>query len=182
MLKKIALLSLLFLLAISITQAQDTIQKQKPKTPLKDKIYFGGGIGVSFGNYTRIAVYPMIGYKFTPKLSAGVEVGYEYISDSRYSSTYNTSNYGFSVFSRYRVIPQLYTHVEYSMINYELYYTDQSKSREWVPFLYLGAGYSQQLASGVTAYAQIKFDVLQDEKSPYKDWEPFYTFGISVNF
>ncbi|MCB2219023.1 MAG: hypothetical protein KQI35_01420 [Bacteroidetes bacterium] len=180
--KKYMIFLLLLIPSFYWVSAQDTLQKQKPKTPLKDKIYFGGSIGVSFGNYSRIAVYPMMGYKITPKLSAGIELGYEYISDNRYTSTYNTSNYGFSLFSRYRFIPQLYLHAEYSMVNYELYYIDQSRTREWVPFLFLGAGFSQQLASGIWAYAQIKFDVLQDENSPYNEWAPFYTFGISVGF
>jgi hypothetical protein len=180
--KKIILFTLLLFIPFLWLSAQDTIQQQKPKTPLKDKIYFGGSVGVSFGNYSRIAVYPMMGYKITPKLSAGIELGYEYISDKRYTSTYNTSNYGFSLFSRYRFIPQLYLHAEYSMVNYELYYIDQTSNREWVPFLFIGAGFSQQLASGVYAYAQVKFDVLQDKNSPYKNWAPFYTFGVSVGF
>ncbi|HPE57919.1 MAG TPA: hypothetical protein PK904_16040 [Bacteroidales bacterium] len=182
MLKIFNIFFVLIVLSASVASAQDSIQRQKPKTPLKDHIYFGGSVGLSFGNYTRMAVYPMVGYKITPKLSAGVEVGYEYISDKRYTPNYNTSNYGFSVLSRYRIIPQIYTHVEYSMINYELYYFDGSKTREWVPFLYLGAGYSQQLASGITAYAQVKFDVLQNAKSPYEDWAPFYSFGVTMNF
>ncbi len=180
--KKITLFLTITLLVSIMASAQDTLQKQKPRIPLKDRIYFGGGVGLSFGNYTRIAAYPMVGYRITPKLSSGIELGYEYISDKRYNSTYNTSNYGFSVFSRYRFIPQLFLHVEYAMYNYELYYIDLSSQRKWVPFLFLGAGYSQQLANGVWAFAQIKFDVLQDKNSPYEAWAPFYNFGVSVGF
>jgi hypothetical protein len=156
--------------------------KKTNKTPLIKKLYFGGGVGISFGNYTRIAVYPMVGYKITPKLSAGIELGYEWISDKRYNETYTTSNYGGSLFARYRIIPALFFHAEYATYNYELYYLDASSERLWVPFLFLGAGFSKRIAPGTTAYAMVKFDVLQNKNSPYKDWDPFFNVGISVGF
>lgn len=186
--KNIIALGTMLVLFSSFLLAQDTIPDEagqktvKPKPPLSEKIYFGGGLGLSFGNYTRVAVYPMVGYRFTPKLSGGIELGYEYISDKRFSETYNYSNYGASLFTRYRLIPALFLHAEYAMYNYEFYYYDLSTSREWVPFLFLGAGYAQQLAPGTWAYASVKFDVLQNSKSPYDSWEPFYNVGISVGF
>ncbi|MBN1340183.1 MAG: hypothetical protein JXA03_12715 [Bacteroidales bacterium] len=168
--------------------AQDTLpeireKKERPsKPPLSERIYFGGGLGLSFGAYTMIAVYPMIGYKFTPKLSGGLELGYEYISDKRYSQTYNTSNYGGSLFTRYRLSPSLFLHAEYAMYNYEFYYIDMTTSREWVPFLFLGAGYATEVAPGIWALASVKFDVLQSRNSPYGEWEPFFNIGVSAGF
>jgi len=166
----------------TIPESQQPTKQEKQKAPLKDKIYFGGGIGLSIGTYTRIAIYPMIGYKIVPKLSAGLEIGYEYISDNRYDQHYNTSNYGGSVFTRYRVIPQIFLHAEYAMYNYELYYADQTSSREWIPFLFLGGGYSQSIGPRTWAYASVKFDVLQNDNSPYKNWAPFWSVGISHGF
>jgi hypothetical protein len=188
--KKAAFLFFICLFIVSAILAQDTIPEEtvKPKPEKKqkksfgEKVYFGGGIGLSFGSYTRIAVYPMMGYKFTPKLSGGIELGYEYISDNRYSSKYNTSNYGASVFTRYRLIPQIFLHAEYAMYNYELYYSDKTSNREWVPFLFLGAGFAQQIAPGTWAYASVKFDVIQNKNSPYKEWAPFWNVGVSVGF
>ena len=87
-------------------------------------------MSLTVGSYTRIGLYPMIGYKITPKLSGGLKIGYEYVSDNRYSSNYKTSNYGGSIFARYRVIPRLYAHVEYEQINYELYNFDGTSNRE----------------------------------------------------
>ena len=129
-----------------------------------------------------IGIYPMVGYKLTPKLSAGVKVAYEYISDKRYASTYTTSNYGASLFARYRVIQPAYLHIEYAALNYELYNPLGESSREWVPFLFAGAGYSQRLGGNAWLNVQILFDVLQSSKSPYNDWEPFYSVGIGVGF
>ena len=186
--KKISIL--LFLISMSFCVfAQDTIpekpqevKQEKQKTPLKDKIYFGGGIGLSIGTYTRISIYPMIGYKLTNKLSGGIEIGYEYISDNRYSQKYTTSNWGGSIFARYRVIPQLFLQAEYAMYNYDLYYVDLTNSREWVPFLFLGGGYSQNIGGRTWAYASVKFDVLQNSNSPYNNWAPFWSVGVSHGF
>lgn len=143
----------------------------------KSKLYYGGGLSLSFGSYTVIGVRPMVGYKLTPKLSTGVEITYEY---SSYESS-SSSSYGGSLFARYRLVPQLYFHVEYSGMNYELYYNFEEE-REWVPFLWLGGGYSKPVAKNVWLNAQVLFDVLQDENSPYSSWEPYFSVGIGVGF
>lgn len=164
---------------------QEDVKKEKPpkqKSSFASKLYFGGNIGLTFGSYTMIGVYPLVGYKLTPKLSAGLKLSYQYVSDSRYSQTYTTSNYGWSVFSRYRLIPSLYVHAEYEMINYELYNYDGTSNREWVPFLLLGAGYSQSIGGAAWVNVQVLFDVLQDENSPYNQWDPFFSVGVGVGF
>ena len=167
------------------TASVEPVKKEKPqkaKKPLKDKIYFGGGVGVSFGSYTRLAVYPMIGYKFTPKLSGGIEVGYEYVSNNNTSPKYETSNYGFSLLARYRLLPPVFIHAEYAMYNYEFYLSDNNTEREWVPFLFLGAGFVKNIGGRSSVYAMVKFDLLQNDKSPYNDWEPWFAVGVSVGF
>lgn len=73
--------------------------------------YYGGNIGFSFwNNYFYLGVYPLVGYKVTLQLSLGVKVGYAYINDNRYDPlpAVNTSNCGATIFSRHRIILQLY--------------------------------------------------------------------------
>jgi len=185
--KKIKLIGILFFLLLNFCFGQDTkeVENQPLKQPqqqqnsLSNRIYFGGDVGLMFGNYTRIAVHPLVGYKITHNFSVGLRVGYEYIKDNRYTPTYETSNYGGSIFLRYRIIPQLYVHSEYAMTNYELY---GESSRKWVPFLLLGAGFSQSLGGNVYLNLQVLFDVLQNENSPYNPWDPFFSAGIGVGF
>ena len=143
----------------------------------KSKMYYGGYMNLSFGSYTVIGVSPLVGYKFTPQLSAGIQLTYEYSSYD--NSSY--SNYGGSLFGRYRILPQLYAHAEFSAINYESFYLEETE-RVWVPFLYLGGGYSQPISKNVWLNAQVLFDVLQDENSPYESWEPFFSIGFGVGF
>ncbi|MCD4697435.1 MAG: hypothetical protein K8S16_14470 [Bacteroidales bacterium] len=184
MIRYTTLLMLLFCFSVSL-EAQDTISPTKPARtgkPLKDKIYFGGSLGAFFGNYTRIAVYPLVGFRVTDKFRTGLQLGYEYISDKRYYTNFEASNYGASIFAQYNIIPQLYFHVEPALWNYDGYYVYEDNSRIWVPYLYVGAGLSQQLGPRSVAYIQIKFDLLQDSRSPYDSWSPFYDIGVGVGF
>ena len=169
--------------AVGVQDTSAVVPTPKTKNvAAKSKIYYGGNIGFSFGDYTMIAIRPLIAYKITPKLSAGVRLSYEYVSDKRYDTTHNTSNYGASVFGRYRIIPQMYAHAEFAGINYELYNEFGESQREWVPFLLIGAGYSQRLGGNVYAFVEVLFDVLQSDKSPFGNWEPFTSIGVGVGF
>jgi len=184
---KLILIYLVLFVLTTHTNAQDSLyasppEQEKPKTALKDKIYYGGYVNLSFGSYTVVGVEPMIGYKLTPKLSAGIKINYTYTSSNYSGTKYTSSSYGGSIFARYRVIPPLYAHVEYAAYNYEFYYDPVEPTREWVPFLFVGAGYSQKMGGRAWVNFQVLFDVLQSSKSPYNDWEPFYSVGVGVGF
>lgn len=162
-------------------QEQPKQTKQKSRSSFKlSKIFIGGNLGLTFGSVTSVRINPLIGYNLTPKLSAGITGLYEYNSYETYYGRQNYSNYGGSVFSRFRVIPQLYAQAEFSYISYEQIVLGED--RTGVPFLFLGGGYAQRIGGNTFAYAQILFDVLQDKNSPYADWAPFYSVGVSVGF
>ncbi|OYT13969.1 MAG: hypothetical protein B6I19_02405 [Bacteroidetes bacterium 4572_114] len=177
--------------ATSIAQTSDSTQTnpyvKKQKSSFASKLYFGGNLTLTFGSYTSIGIWPLVGYKVTPKLSFGLQPGYEYLKyDNYYGGDYETSSYGIRIFGRYRVIPQAYVHAEYASINYEFQRPniggDYEDYREWVPFLFLGAGFSQRVGGGTYAYVQVLFDVLQNENSPYGSGEPFWTVGVAAGF
>ena len=151
----------------------------KPKKNIRENIFYGGYINLSFGSYTVIGIEPMVGYKLTPKLSTGVKVRYNYIKDDRYAQSYSTSTYGGSIFGRYLVTPKFYAQAEAASYNYEYYLSGE---RDWVPFVLLGGGFIQPLGERTWLNVEILFDVLQDDKSPYEDWEPFFSIGIGAGF
>ncbi len=164
---------------------QEEVKQEKPpkqKSSFASKLYYGGTLGLSFGNYTRVGIYPLVGYKLTPKLSVGVKFAYEYISDTRYDQTYTYSNYGGSLFARFRIVPPLYVHIEYAQMSYDLYGADGLSNREWVPFLFAGAGYSKSVGGKAWVNVEVLFDLLQDENSPYNNWDPFFSVGVGVGF
>ncbi len=162
---------------------QEKNQKQKKEPSFKmSRLFFGGSLGFSFGSVTSIRINPLIGYSLTPKLSAGITGLYEYNGYETNYGKQNYSNYGGSVFSRFRFIPQLYAHAEFSYINYEFSGLNNSSYRQGVPFLFLGGGFAQRIGGNSFFYAQILFDVLQDSNSPYAEWAPFYSVGVSIGF
>ena len=156
--------------------------KPAQKSAWKEKIYFGGYVNFSLGSYTSIGIEPMIGYKIIPRLSVGLKIRYDYIQDNRYATSHSTSNYGGSLFTRLSLFRGLYFHAEYAGYNYELYQYDGSSERQWVPFLFLGGGFSQPVGNRASLNAQVLFDVLHHENSPYGSWDPFYSVGVSVGF
>lgn len=166
-------------------KVKDKKTPKKNQTPLMKRIYFGGSFGATFGTYSSIRINPIIGYKITPKLSAGVKFYYEHVRSKYFGSTYSADNYGGSLFSRFRIIKALYLHAEYAMISYESYYLSGGETyseRDLVPFLFLGAGYSRKLVGNSWLNIQVLFDVLQNSKSPYRRGEPFYSVGVGVGF
>lgn len=174
-----------YALTKSTTSSAQTTQPPAAES----KWYYGGTVGFSFWNdYFYLGVYPLVGYKVTPKLSLGAKIGYAYISDDSYEPlpALNTSNYGGSIFSRYRIIPQLYAHAEFAYWSYEnaINFTSQGYDTErvWVPYLLLGGGYSQNIGPNVWLFAEVLFDVINDENSPYESGEPFISFGAGVGF
>ncbi len=163
---------------------QQTTENELPKPKLdRSRIYYGGYVTMNFSrNYAVIGAQPMVAYKLTPKLSVGTQISYEYISDNRYTFEHNGSNYGFSVFSRFRVTPRLYAHTEFSLMSYKWFYSDGGDDRKLAPIFYVGGGYSQPISKNVYLNAQVLFDVLNHENSPYKNWEPYFSIGIGVGF
>ncbi len=179
-------------LIVAAVSAQDTteyVQKDPPKekrngTPFADRLWFGGGVILSFGTVTNLGVSPLVGYKIDEKgkLSAGLGINYNYFSDNRYVPKYESSTYGWSVFSRYRVIPQIYLHAEFNAQNYELYDPFSEKPRrDWVPFMLVGGGVAQPMGANSVIYFQILWDVIQDVRSPYGG-QPWITGGVGVGF
>lgn len=139
------------------------------KPPFKDRIYYGGDLGALFGSTTFVNVSPLVGYKITPKLSAGVGVTYQYYS-FRINATerFATSIYGGQAFSRYYFNRQLYLHGEYQLLNMEVF--DEigfEVRRETVPFLYGGAGYAYPLGQRSALVGMILYDFIQSRFSPY---------------
>jgi hypothetical protein len=141
------------------------------------RIYYGGTLGFSFGDYTRISISPLIGYRLSKMWSVGGRFIYEYIKDKRYTEEYTASNYGGSLFARLRPHPRFYLHGEYEYMSY-----DYPLEREWVPFLLLGGGYVQPISKKASFFVEVLFDVLNDDGSPYAEWDPWISIGVAAGF
>lgn len=165
-----------------IFEEEEEEQDTAEVVSLGSKLYYGGYVNLSFGTFTVVGLTPMVAYKVSPRFSVGTQLSYEYVKDKSYNLVYESSNYGLSIFSRYRFIPQLYSHIEFSQMRYKFFYSDGSSNWEWVPQLWIGGGYSQPISRNTWFTTQILFDVINNEKSPYYGWEPYFSVGFGVGF
>jgi len=175
--------------SIDSVKAEEEIKTEVPQNnPAgESRWYYGGTLGFNFwSDYFYLSIEPMVGYKISQKFSVGGKIGYSYINYS--DEDFDTHNYGASIFSRYRVIPQIYLHGEFvywsyeTITGYDLQSNDYRTERNWVPFLLLGGGYVQNIGPNASLYVEVLVDVLQNENSPYEDWDPFVSFGVGIGF
>ncbi len=162
----------------------EAVAYQAPESPPPTKssygpkrFYYGGTLGFTFGDYTRISISPLIGYRLSKMWSVGGRFIYEYIEDKRYEEEYTANNYGGSLFARLRPHPRFYLHGEYAYMSYE-----NPIDRDWVPFLLLGGGYVQPISKKASLFVEVLFDVLQDDGSPYAEWDPWISIGVAAGF
>jgi len=166
----------------SMIVEEETTPETTNPTSSESNWYYGGTVGFNFwSDYFYLSIEPMVGYKISPKFSVGGKIGYSYINYS--DVDLDTHNYGASIFSRYRLIPQIYLHGEFVYWSYEtISGLNFETERSWVPFLLLGGGYVQNIGPNTSLYVEVLVDVLQDENSPYEGWDPFVSFGVGVGF
>ena len=152
---------------------------------LSDKIYFGGGGGLSVGsNQTNISVFPQVGYKITQNYSAGVGITYQYV---RLGEPFNQSlsNYGWSIFNRYNITRQFFAYAEYERLNYEFFFTStESTDRFSNDALFVGGGYSEAIGGRSAFNVMVLYNVLYDEADviqPYNSpWAVRAGVGIGI--
>jgi hypothetical protein len=160
-----------------------------------DNLFYGGEFSASFGSYSQVTAAPSIGYKFNNMFSTILKIGYSRAWQSDYKdaggSTLGYNQFGTSITMRFAPVRQFYALLEPAYYSYESpvlksttiggnYY---DKERREVPFIYLGAGFFQQIPNsraGITG--ELKVDLLRDKNSPYKDYAPIYSVGVVYGF
>lgn len=161
------------ILSEAAAQAPDKVNKN-PYSGLsfKERTFIGGNFGLSFGDITRIYVAPVVGYRISPKFSAGLGPSYEYYKDNRFQGM-ETSIYGGSVFGRYYPLDMIYLQTEFEFLNLEAFRFNRNNElvseRVNVPVFFVGGGYTQRTPSGSGFYIGIMYDLIGDVNSPYPD-------------
>lgn len=174
---------------------QLSAQESQPYMSSKfaDRVFFGGNFGLQFGDLTLIDVSPMVGYRFTEKIAAGVSISYKYYDYKVYNPFSNSysdmkSNiYGTSLFGRYYFVENLFAHAEYEYLiySYDGYRLNTvgggyTKSKETVDFpgLFLGGGYRQPIGGRTSFTITILYNVMESQYSPYSN--PIIRAGVNV--
>ena len=128
----------------------------------QDRIYFGGGFGLSGGSWgTSIQLSPIVGYMITSRLSAGVGVSYEYYK----FGNFDDNRWGGSVFMRVNLFKQIFAYGRYEFLNYS--YNYDKNNRRMIDRLPLGLGLSQPLGRRSSLNFLAAYDVLHEDNGPY---------------
>jgi len=146
----------------------------------KERIFIGGNMGLSLGtDNTVISVSPIIGYRITNELSAGVGVSYTYQNVKIFNDKQSFNHYGGSVFARYTIYEPFFAMAQYEFMSYD--------NGEFGRFGYnaflMGGGIMQPLGgNAMLAFTALyNFSYLEGEPGPYRSpW--VIGGGVSVGF
>ncbi len=144
-------------------------EKAKAKQSFADKLFFGGGLGLQFGDVTAIDVSPIVGYRITPKLHAGVGLSYSYYNYSNLGVS--ASNYSASVFTRFFLLDNIFAHGEVEALNAKVFtsFNPEKSYRKWIDSYLVGAGYFQRIGEKSGMYIMVLWNLNENEFTPYKN-------------
>lgn len=179
--KKFVRVGLLGMMVACVTSAMAQGGASVSNTQGSGDVFYGGTIGVGFGDVDYFEVAPLIGKHLSPEVAVGGTVIYRYRSDDRYGEELTTNDYGFSVFGRYHVSPKFFAQAEYEYLNYEYYRLDLSKDSDSANSIFVGAGVNSPAGANTSLFATALYNVLHDDDSPY-DSPWVIRFGVGVGF
>ena len=158
------MVNLLVLITFSVISGQKTKEDQFPydqkdqeSTPsFKERLFYGGNLGLLFGSVTDIQISPVVGYWVLPRIAVAVGPDYRYYKDVLSS----TSLYGGKAYVNLVVIQDLnsifpfgshtgiFLHVEDELLSLKANfwkYPLNPRGRFYVNTVLVGGGISQQL-------------------------------------
>ncbi len=144
----------------------------------RERLFAGGSLGFSISDYaTFVDVSPIMGFRITNRISAGVGLNYHYYHERVMGR--GTHIYGGKTFARVLIIPQVFVYGEYEMLNLEsLYFGVNNNNRFWEKNYFLGAGYRQQI--GPKAFFNIMALYNFNDNSSVYFQNPLLRFSIEV--
>jgi len=85
--ERIRMTGLMIVLLLVIFSAASGQQVRQEKPPLRERLFFGGNIGLMFGTYTNIDISPIVGLWVLPRLAIGAGPDFRYYKDPYGSTT-----------------------------------------------------------------------------------------------
>jgi len=180
---------LIFICSISLTAAaQWGEEPMQDKPSFTDRMFFGGGLGLSFSSsYDYFSVSPIIGYRLSQKVATGLSIIYRYNNYKYVTPSISTNDYGVSPFIRYQFYGPLFLHAEYEYLNNEyITYTGEAVRKSFTSFM-AGGGFFQPVGRHAGIYISALYNFsYRNPTSPY-DYYPYSSplvlrAGITAGF
>lgn len=139
------LLTFVFLFGSSIVVFAQENQEMKTKSDFWERVQFGGGLGLGFGNgYADVMVAPSAIYNFNDYFSAGLGAQYSYVKQR---NIFTSNIYGSSIIGLFHPIReiQISTEMEQLRVNSRFETINGTATRDfWNTALFIGAGYRNE--------------------------------------
>ena len=204
-------LKILFILLLLITSAQlisaqeyeddFNFEKQRAKEEVyeeeiekedkffeKDRLYFGGAFGFSFGTVVFLDLSPDVIYEIIEdRMQIGVGVSYQYTnykSDiyQQYPGGNKFHSYGARLYDRVFVWDNLFVQLEYQMVNTEYLYNDgisgYIRSRGTFNTMFGGAGYNFAMGRNSFMTMIMSFNLNTNDYYPVR--RPYFNLGFGI--
>jgi hypothetical protein len=171
------LIIMVFGLSANYSKAQ-YFETPTKKAPVKDKFFYGGGLGLQFGTVTAIEFSPMVGYKLTSRFHPGISATYSYYHNKMNTFTYEYSTYGASTFFRFFLFEGVFAHAEVEALNIKVFNTLSDTYRKWIDNYLVGGGYFQKIGEKSGMYFTVLWNLNQTEFTPTSNPQ----FKIGFNF
>lgn len=163
-------------------------EKKDENRRFRDKIFFGGSIGLMIGEVTRIDVLPVVGMWVLPEWSLGVAGRYSYHRQragviGAAANVYQTHIWGVSGFTQILPIPDFHkafgVDIRGGIIfhgEYEGMYLDRSiadpfseeeSGKGWINMYLLGGGWHQIIGERSAINILVLWDLTSNDYSPY---------------
>ncbi len=137
----------------------------------KSKIIFGGNIGLAFGSSTYFEATPLLGYRFTKRIGAGLSGNYVYSGvtwtdpNTNLKQSQNYQVYGGGVWGRFYAMENLFLVSEFQLnrisISQNIVNNTYDIKSQWYQSLLIGVGYRQRISNRASINLILMYDVLQ---------------------
>ncbi|MQY79864.1 MAG: hypothetical protein GH151_11815 [Bacteroidetes bacterium] len=144
----------------------------------RERLFFGGHFGLMIGTITNIELSPIVGYRFTPRLSLALGPKYQYYKEGIFI---NTHIYGGRAFARYMLIKDLnnlvplnlnaglFFHTEYEGLSLEEKYFGSPgyEGRFLLNSVLVGGGVSQPVGDRGALNITVLWNINGTDNTPY---------------
>lgn len=161
-------------------------ETEAPKAPpsMKDKFFFGGGVGATFGAVDYVEIAPMIGMRVAPRVDLGLQPFYRWTNDGRYAPSVETTDYGARFFTRVRIVSSFFAEADYQFTSYEYLNGFGGTTRQSNNAFLAGAGYAIPVGGNVGLFFSALYDFSYNSADVYYPYDSAiqYQFGVAVGF
>ena len=151
--------------------------------PLKDRIVFGGGVGLGFGSVQDyFSVSPMIGYRVTARLLAGTGLTYRYTNYKLPNPSIKLNDYGLNPFLRFTVYRNIFLQAEFEHLNYEFpMVASRETTRQTFDSFLAGGGFIQPLGERFAFYVMALYNFSYQDAARYSPYDSPIVIRAGIN-